>query len=354
MISGTSPVNAVIGWDLGGAHLKAALSERPGQLTGVLQIPCPLWRGLDVLDRAIGSVLNTWPQDARHIVTMTGELADLFPDRATGVKALVDHMLKRLPIDSISVFAGRVGLISAADTLRHLELIASANWLATATCVASCLEQGLLVDIGSTTTDIIPVKGGQVLTISATDADRLARDELVYTGVVRTPVCAVTGRAPFRGEWQHLAAEFFSSMADIYRLLGVLPKGADQMETPDGRGKNWTDSMHRLARMLGRDATLSEQAEWRLVAAYIARRQLNKIQDAMDRVLSGNQLDRTAPLIGAGVGRFLVRRLAGMMERPYADFGSLRRIPPELADVAANCAPAVALALIANLQNVGY
>ena len=45
-------MSSIIGWDVGGAHLKAALVEG-GRLIDVVQLSCELWRGMDRLEIAL-------------------------------------------------------------------------------------------------------------------------------------------------------------------------------------------------------------------------------------------------------------------------------------------------------------
>ncbi len=335
----------LIGWDLGGAHLKAALFAR-GRLREVRQLPCPLWRGLEQLDQALDQVLTAWPGTTTHAVTMTGEMVDLFSDRATGVVALSQRLQQRL--GAVQLFAGRHGLVDVGPATSLTTCIGSANWLASAAWTARRIDNALLIDIGSTTTDIVAIARGRIATGSDSDADRLNSGELVYTGVVRTPVCALADRAPWRGQWQTLCAEFFANAADVHRLLEQLPEHADLHETADGRGKSVVESAARLARMLGMDAADGAPGEWRQAAAYLARRQLERIRDGLDQVLSVTLLPADAPLVGAGVGRFLIERLATVSGRPYLSFGSLCTDDPELQAQAADCAPAVAVGLLAD------
>ena len=107
----------------------------------------------------------------------------------------------------------------------------------------------MLIDMGSTTTDIIPCDRPQGLS----DAERLQTGELVYTGFTRTPVPGITTRAPLAGQWQGLARDTFASMADVRRVLGELPDDVHQHYTTYGRGKSVTESLMRLARGFGRD-----------------------------------------------------------------------------------------------------
>lgn len=212
----------VVGWDLGGAHVKAVAIDAQGAVVGVVQHPCPLWLGLDQLQSTVLAISRDWPiADARlHAVTMTGELTDNFPDRATGVRMLLGAM-RDLLSQPVQVFIGQSRLLDIDSIMpRHLERIASANWLASAHWLCRHREEGILVDIGSTTTDIIPVKRGRVCNRGYTDHERLRYDELVYMGIVRTPLMAIASKAPFEGGWVSLMNEHFATSADIFRLSG--------------------------------------------------------------------------------------------------------------------------------------
>ena len=336
-----------IGWDIGGAHLKAAYLNGDGTVERVLQLPCPLWQGLSHLRDALGQALGELPdRGACHAITMTGELVDLFSSRADGVRELLGAVANRLPAGRVSVYAGGAGFVSPADSEGLVEQIASANWMATAAFIAPLVPQALIVDIGSTTTDIIPVRGG-IQALGRNDHERLACQELVYTGIVRTPVMAVADRLPFVGEWVVPMAEHFAVMADVYRLCQRLPVDADQLPAADNGGKSVVDSARRFARMLGRDMESASAGAWRRCAEYVAERQLRRIADAIARVLSRETLDEGAPLIGAGVGRFLVLELAERLKRPYVDFSHYIDFAPATEHWLASCAPAIAVAGLA-------
>jgi probable H4MPT-linked C1 transfer pathway protein len=225
--------------------------------------------------------------------------------------------------------------------------IASANWHASVRFAAGKLPAGLFADVGSTTTDLVPFARGRVAAVGYSDEQRMIQEELVYTGVTRTPVMAMADSAPFAGDRQRLMAEYFATAADIHRLTGALPEDADQHDTADGRGKTPEDSARRLARMLGRDLESADMAAWRGLARHLAERQLALLHDAADRVLSRGVVAQDAPLVGAGVGRFLARRLAERLDRPYIDFASFFSGAPEACEWAARCAPAAAIAALA-------
>lgn len=337
--------NAILGWDVGGAHLKAALVDSEGYALQVIQVACPLWLGLHELNIAIDKVLDRLSHvPEQHVVTMTGELADIFPDRYSGVIKIVEVMNTHLHWVP-RFYAGRVGLVDFADTGLHLKEIASANWLASAAYIASQVKQGLLIDIGSTTADFILLSNGKPQNRGYSDAERMQHEELVYTGIVRTPLMSLGSRVPFEGEWQILAAEHFASTADIYRLTGELVESVDMVTPADGGGKTAHDSARRLARMIGRDLMDAPQQAWVELAHGFRQLQLTTLKNAAMRNLSRNLLDSQAPLIGAGSGSFLVAELARHLGRDYIDIGThIKAHNEQTQRWASVCLPAYAVA----------
>ncbi len=333
-----------LGWDVGGAHLKAALFDG-GRIVGVWQQPSPLWQGLGHLDTALDAILALAGDVPEHRLTMTGELADIFDSRADGVARLAARLAERLG-PTLSIYAGPAGFVGAEAAARHFAMVGSANWHASAALAAQALPEAMLIDMGSTTTDIVPVGGGQVRNHGYTDSERMAAGELVYQGFTRTSLMAVANRVPFDGRTVPLMAEHFATMADAQRLAGQLDEGDDQMPTADGRGKTPAASRARLARMLGLDAQDADDAQWRGVAQAFVEAQLRRLHDAALQVLSRQPVGPDAPLVLAGIGRPLLARLADRLGRGIVDFGDLTEVPSALRAAASRAAPAVALAAL--------
>ena len=335
-----------IGWDIGGAHLKAARVSGAGVLSAVAQLPCPLWRGMNELDDAWrhGEVMLGSEPRARHAVTMTGEMADCFTDRGEGVAEILAAVTRRLGAP-FKVYAGDAGFLDAAAAARHAGEIASANWHATAACLGRLLGAGVLVDVGSTTTDIVPFTSKGAAVSARRDHERLRAGELVYTGVARTPVMALADAVRVNGETAPIVAEMFATTADVYRVLGLLDENADQYPACDGAAKTPAASARRLARMFGRDA--GDAGDWTGHARALADRQLRGIETAYRKVLGARRVAPDLPLVGAGAGRFLARDLARRVDRPYLDFSGLFDAARSGADrLAGDCASAVSLAAL--------
>ena len=340
--------NNIVGWDIGGAHVKAAVIK-DGEIISVYQQPCPLWKGLAELQQAVNTIMLELGGSNRHAITMTGELVDLFDNRDDGVKQIIKTMAELLPGSELLIFAGQQGFLECSQIeARHYSSIASANWLASALFAAQKVGNGLFVDCGSTTTDILLLNDGQVLAEGYTDYQRLLSQELIYTGIVRTAVMAVTQTALEQGKKIGLMAEYFATMADVYRVTGELNDAHDQTDTADGAEKTVLASARRLSRMIGCDFYPDELPRWQQFAENIRAQQMQQIQRGCETRLSQHELAQNSPLIGAGVGRFLVKRVALNLGRPYLDFSDLLPVVAIGSDMtAADCAPAAAIAYLA-------
>jgi probable H4MPT-linked C1 transfer pathway protein len=210
--------------------------------------------------------------------------------------------------------------------------------------------EALFVDMGSTTTDIIPIAEGRPANLGTTDAERLVHGELVYTGLGRTFLMAGPDRVPFAGQWAPLMNEWFADAADVHRILGHLPASADMMETADGREKTPAASRARLARMIGRDACEADDAAWDRLARFFAEAQTRTIMDSAALVLSRGLVGKAAPMIGAGVGREVIARIATRLERTFRCFDEVIPTDSSARDMANDCAPASAVALLLAAQ----
>jgi len=351
----------LVGWDVGGAHVKACLM-RAGEVVDVAQWPAALWLGLDRLGAAIDAAARRWPglAGARHAVTMTGEMVDLFEDRADGVRqiaaALVAALAAGLPgraAPELHFYAGEQGWCGAAELDRRWPQVASANWLATANHAARVFGDGLLVDIGSTTTDLIRFRHGRADTGSRTDLDRLTSGELAYQGVVRTPLCALARHVDWNGRPVGVMNEFFATTADVYRLTGELDPAHDQSPAADGAARDLHGSRRRIARMIGLDAGDAGHAQWSALARQWRDHQLGAIAAELRRVLAGSTLPAGAVVVSAGCGAFLVDDLlarAGLPGPPpvraYGQSVAKLSAAPAVAAWAQVCAPAVAVAAL--------
>ena len=340
----------VFGWDIGGAHVKLAVLDNSGNILAVRQYACPLWKGIGYLQEVLDRVKHEFGSHSlRHCLTMTGELADCFADREEGVLTIVSTMQSGFSGQSLLIFAGRLGFVPADQLVAaHIMHIASANWVASAVWAAKYHAHGLFVDIGSTTCDILLLENQQLNALGYSDYDRLVSGELLYTGIIRSAVPSIAQRAVFRGREMGLMAEFFATMADVYRLTGDLQESHDQAETADGAEKTRFASARRLSRLTGYEFAEADWEIWLAFAQHLKHQQKQLIWQACLQQLQRCAHPKPNCLIGAGVGRFLLVELAQEHGWTYLDFKD--SFPP-VADGAGmdagDCAPAVAVAYLA-------
>ena len=289
---------ATLAVDIGGANTKAWLDG------SAISRPFEIWRdpeGLVAVLREIGTA------DA-VAVTMTAELSDAFRTKREGVAFVLDAVEEVYGDPRVLTTAGE--LISVEQARARPWDVAAANWVATALAVAEEHPDALLIDVGSTTADVIPIAAGRIAASGRNDLERLLAGELVYTGALRTNLAAIAARVPVRGGWCPVASELFAISGDVHLVLGHLE--AYDGPTPDGRPATVEFARERIARLVCSDVDQLEDAEIDAIAAYLHGEQVRRIEDAARR-----QPD--APVVAAGSGAFLAREVAAHLGRPVTD-----------------------------------
>lgn len=338
----------IIGWDIGGAHVKVVITTNQN-ISNVQQLACPLWKGIVQLSSCIELVKKNLDfQNYMHAITMTGELVDCFEHRQQGVVSIITEMSNQLGSSKVQYYAGDEGFINSAQAVVEHNKIASANWLASVQFVASKIENALFIDIGSTTTDIVEVRDHKATNSGYTDEQRLIARELVYCGVVRTPIFAICKSAQVKGQQIPVINEYFANTADVYRLTDELAAHADLGDALDGRTKDVLGSAARVARMFANDFNHDELDIWNNVAEQIRTLQVQMVKDACRHQFMKKNIPLSTPIVGAGVGRFLVRELAQQLGREYIDFEQLFETGELNSEFGVgDCAPAASVACLA-------
>lgn len=338
--------NNSAGWDIGGAHIKLALLTDKNMR--VFQWYCPLWRGIQELDKILQVALNEMKGEKfKHYVTMTGELVDCFSSKADGVRQIMNTFVNVMNSQNDIQFFTQQKMLNHKQAVDAFEAIASANWLASGMAIARVTDDALFIDMGSTTTDLLMIKNAQVKNFGNSDFERLRSGELVYTGVVRSCVNTISTHLLYRDELIPMMAEYFSNTADVYRILNLLPAHADLGETCDGSGKDINASVKRLARMIGVDVHANNPEDnqvWQAAAMHIAQQQKQMLARQVQKFFTEYGCEKK--IVGAGVGRYLVKELALELAVEYVDFSDLvvgNKI--SVGAHAADCAPAVSLAM---------
>ncbi len=271
----------IIGLDIGGANLKAANTS--GQAA---TLAFPLWQHPEQLTDQLRQLIRPLGPTHALAVTMTAELADCFETKQQGVDFILGKVQELGGGAPVLVWQTGSEFVSPEVARDIPLLVAAANWHALATWVGRMVPAGpaLLLDIGSSTTDIIPLLDGRPVPQGMTDCERLLAGELLYTGFRRTPLCALASGVPLRGSTCPLAAEVFATTLDVHLLLQLIAEDAADCDTANGRPATRAAARDRLARMLCCDRTEISPAELLDVAGFLHEVQQQRIRGCLDKV----------------------------------------------------------------------
>ncbi len=347
----------VLGLDIGGANVKASTADGES-----ISLVFPIWKNKEGL-RTVLQNLRLLKDTPPEIValTMTAELADCFSTKAEGVEFIIRVVMDEFPKSIIRVWMTSGEFAEPLEAIELPELVGASNWHALATWAGRAVPAGpaLLIDVGSTTTDIVPLIDGLPVPEGRTDLERLAACELRYTGVRRTPVCAIVQSVPFVDEdggdgsqaalLIPIAAELFATSLDVHLLNGDISASEDETDTADGRPVNRQASLNRLAHMLCCDASELSENQLIQMAAYVASQQTQQICAAIrnrcDYLKEFSGASQKPQVLLSGSGAWLAER--AIQEIGESRFSQISSLSEMFVRNVSNCAPAFAVARLA-------
>lgn len=310
----------VLGLDVGGVNTKAAIVKTQQNSVEQVKIAIeyfPIWRQgknrLPMILRRLRSRLVEKGELDAVGVTMTAELSDAYWSKTEGVHHILDcvsQVFSDRPVLVLDV-DGNLGSIEEA---RHEPLkVAAANWLATGWLASLFKEDCIIIDVGSTTTSIIPLLSGTIAAVGKTDLEKLINGELVYTGALRTNVAAIVNFIPIGGVRARVSSELFAQSGDVHLILGNIKEEHYTVETADGRGKTRTEAMARLARVICADIDMLGEREVVEIARHLYEAQIAQVAEGLGQVYDRMRphVSEGIPVIVTGLGRdFLARKAA--------------------------------------------
>jgi probable H4MPT-linked C1 transfer pathway protein len=191
----------VLSFDVGGANTKAAyitLHDREvSAKIAMAFFPLKAPHKLPTVLLSLKDQLGANKLDAVG-VTLTAERSDAYQTKREGVTHILGCITAAIPQTPIYVLNTNVQMEPLDAALAEPLGVAAANWAATGWLVAQHIQNGIIIDVGSTSTSIIPIKDGQVAAMGKTDLEKLICGELVYTGSLRTNVAAIVKQIPLK------------------------------------------------------------------------------------------------------------------------------------------------------------
>jgi probable H4MPT-linked C1 transfer pathway protein len=303
---------AILGWDIGGVNTKVARLEA-GTDGPILRSTClpfelehdtaGLTPTLTEAARAVGGA----PGDL-HAVTMTAELSQAFRTKREGVGFVLDALEAAFPSGRLRVYTVEGRFVAPVEARAAPLSVGAANWAATARLVARSVPTCVLLDVGTTSADLIPIVHGQLVVQGHTDPARLLSGELVYTGALRTPAEAVAPRVPLWGGSAGVSADGFALIGDAHLWLGRLSPEDYTCRTPDGRPSTREFAGERLARTVCADRDMLDDSALDAIAGALADAQVRAVAGALGRILGRWPVITSA--VVAGLGDFIAAEAA--------------------------------------------
>ncbi len=301
----------VIGWDIGGANTKAVMLRVKNGVIEKIRTAVeylPLWRDHKKLALVFSTLKEELSVNEKLdciALTLTAELSDAYQTKREGVMHVLACAEKTFMGLPLFVLDTDTKLRLLEDARQEPLKVAAANWAATGWLVSRLIKTCVVVDIGSTSTSIIPVIDGQVSAVGKTDLEKLMVGELVYTGSLRTNVAAIIDHVPVRGGIASVSSELFAQSGDVHLVLGNIKEEDYTTETADGRGKTRGEALARLSRVVCADTEMLHEDEIEGIAHYIYDAQIEQIADGLKRVYSrvGLLSIKNVPVVVTGIGK---------------------------------------------------
>ena len=319
----TNPT-AVLGWDIGGVNTKVTRLQPALEKPACRSVSLPY--EVQREPGALGQVLAAAAREVRaeatdwHAVTMTAELSQAFRTKREGVGFVLDALEAEFPGAVIQVYTVDEQFVTAAEARARPLMVAASNWAATAAWIARMVPSCILIDIGTTSTDLIPIVSGRVEAQGHTDPERLLSGELVYSGVLRTPAEAVTPQVPLWGGQAGVSADGFALIGDAHLWRGHLSPEDYTCRAPDGRPATRSFAGERLARIVCADREMLDDSDIDSIAGALAHAQLDVIAHALTRLR--HRWPEIDTAVVAGLGDFVAAnaaRAAGLKVLPLAE-----------------------------------
>lgn len=289
-----------LGIDIGGANTKA-VSFTDDVIENEWLEHIPLWKGTDKLYNFLEDLQESVNPHTVGI-TMTAELCDIFESKKKGARKIVKKGTEIFQSENIFYLSKDGVLLPPNRALKSIEKLSASNWMASGLLVGRKFSNCLLIDIGSTTTDLIPIKDGKPAPEGWTDFERLQTKELVYTGLLRTPPPYLKSTISLNDTEIGIASEYFANMADVYRVLDILEEENYTCETPDGRGKDKENCKRRIARLVCSDLEEIGEDTVKKIARKVHHAQINQIRNAIVELKDLHEIKNQTPTIVTGIG----------------------------------------------------
>ena len=319
----------IIGIDIGGANTKAALvTFDNGSITRCFSIIeyFPFWEKtitqipemLSKLTKKLQQKAGIDSSDVSYFaIAITAELSDAFQTKREGINVITKALAQVFEEDKLFFISTTGTFITIDRVLPDFSQVCAANWVSTALFLGEYVKNGILIDAGSTTIDLIPIINGKPSTQGKSDLERLIHHELIYTGGLRATIPSITHFVPFNNELIRISFEKFALISDVHIILNNITKEEYVNDTADNRSKSINDCYARLSRIICADIESINTEQLDIIANYIYQKQIELILSEIKLFL--NEIIKRFPRISYPLKFYITGLSANFLIKPVLE-----------------------------------
>ncbi len=288
-----------MGIDIGGAHLKCVGIDKSKNISYIKYDSYQVWNDKKILFEKLNQIDSEFNNNKLiYGITMSAELCENFPNRKVGAKYIMEACNS---LKSRKLFYSNSSILF--NSRFKIENLMSMNWHAIGKLCENKVKNSIIIDFGSTTTDFLCIKNFKLKNEGFNDFERINNNELIYKGLIRTPLFGIKNKIKFKKQNYNLIPEIFSDMSDIYRVKKLLKKNIDIDKTVDASNKSIRNSMIRIARNFGFDYDNSKKELIMRICDELYSSQLDEIRKNINFLKKKYKLSRKCKIILSGVGQ---------------------------------------------------
>jgi probable H4MPT-linked C1 transfer pathway protein len=296
----------LLGVDIGQMNIK---------ITSLEMVECPRIRSVSFPFSEIGEMVEKLvffvPHPDLVIITQTMCASrNFFSSLKEGTHYIVD-LTERLFGEKVRYPALSYKLYMPEEAKKHYLDVACRNWIATCylTSYLNLFEDGLVVDCGTSSTDIVPVLNSAPVTIDNNDQGytRLKTGELFWSGLYFTRVQSISPTIVLDGEEFQVKPTSKCMIFDAFVVSGTVPPESDIVKI------SFESCVERILDAIAADKELLTVNDARKIAQFFIEKQRKRTEITIEKVLSAvnekyNKNLKVAAI--AGVGKDIITRKA--------------------------------------------
>jgi probable H4MPT-linked C1 transfer pathway protein len=304
--------NIYIGFDIGGANTKVTVFDNNFIIINVIFKNIKIWDNLNEISNFFSLISSQYKLfNVSNYITITAESCDNFINRDKGIISVIEICNTTL-FGKIFFYSNLDEYIEYNAAITCPKNLFSTNWLLTKKLVDLDNNIDLLIDIGSTTTDFI--YNDIDIKFNLTDYDRLKNYNLLYLGVIRTPIPMVVDYVMYKGSKLPLVRELFATTGDVFNITQDINFSTLDYIGADNRDYSNKNSLIRIARTIGLDFKDKDKDEIENTVFYIKNLLIEKIYKNVNLIFKNT---KKLNISSVGEGKFLIEDMCRLHKINY-------------------------------------